>query len=181
METPIDTNNIEVNVATFAEKLIEWNSEFQRKFDKGDLGGKPTLRVAVVTCMDTRIDTGKLLGVEEGEVHVLRNAGGVVTDDVLRSLVISQHFLDTREIVLVQHTECGMLSFDGAKFKDELEGRVGQRPEFDFHTFSDLKANVRASIRRVESCPFLLHTDSVRGFVYDVKTGSLKEVPAETD
>lgn len=168
-------------MGAFAEKLIDRNREFQRKFDKGDLGGKPALRVAVVTCMDTRIDTGKLLGVEEGEVHVLRNAGGVVTDDMLRSLVISQHFLDTREIVLVQHTQCGMLSFDGAEFKAQLEERVGVRPEFDFHTFSDLKANVQASIRKIELCPFLLHTGSVRGFVYDVKTGNLEEVPAEAD
>lgn len=165
----------------FAEKLIDWNGEFQRKFEKGDLGGKPTLQVAVVTCMDTRIDTSKLFGVEEGEIHVLRNAGGVVTDDMLRSLVISQHFLDTREIVLVQHTECGMLSFDGTKFKHKLEERNGIRPQFDFHTFSDLTANVRASIRRVELCPFLLYTGSVRGFIYDVKTGNMTEVLAQTD
>lgn len=167
-------------MAAFTEKLIDRNKELQRVFDKGDLDSKPTLQVAVVTCMDTRIDTSKLLGVEEGEVHVLRNAGGVVTDDVLRSLVISQHFLGTREIVLIQHTECGMLTFDGAEFKDELQDRVGVRPEFDFHTFSELYANVRESIRKVEACPFLLHTEEVRGFIYDVKTGSLEGVSSQT-
>lgn len=168
-------------MAAFTEKLIDRNQELQRVFDKGDLDSKPTLQVAVVTCMDTRIDTSKLLGVEEGEVHVLRNAGGVVTDDVLRSLVISQHFLGTREIVLIQHTECGMLTFDGDEFKDELQDRVGVRPGFDFHTFSELYANVRKSIRKVETCPFLLHTEEVRGFIYDVKTGSLEEVSPKTD
>ena len=167
-------------MAAFSEKLIDRNKELRRVFDKGDLDSKPTLQVAVVTCMDTRIDTSKLLGVEEGEVHVLRNAGGVVTDDVLRSLVISQHFLGTREIVLIQHTECGMLTFDGAEFKDELQDRVGVRPAFDFHTFSELHANVRQSIRKVEACPFLLHTEEVRGFIYDVKTGSLEEVLPQT-
>lgn len=160
----------------FADQLLKRNAEYQRTFDKGDIPGKPSLEVAVVTCMDSRIDTTRVLGISEGQAHILRNAGGVVTDDTLRSLVISQHFLGTREIVLIHHTDCGMLTFKDEEFMEELQARVGHPPPFDFHAFENLETDVLESIQKVEACPFLLERNYVRGFVYDVKTGRLNEV-----
>ena len=161
---------------SFAKRLIHHNEEYSKSFSKGGIPGKPSLRVAVVTCMDCRIDTAAMLGVKEGEVHVIRNAGGVLTDDALRSLIISQNFLETREVVLVHHTLCGMLTFSDAEFKDQLEASTGQRPQLDFHPFHDLEQSVRSSIKKVKDCPFLVDRDNVSGFIYDVETGKLESV-----
>ena len=136
----------------------------------------PAKKVAVVACMDARIETGRLLGLEEGDAHVIRNAGGVVTDDVIRSLAISQRLLGTTEVVLIHHTDCGMLTFTDDAVKADIERDTGVRPPFALEAFPDLEDDVRQSIRRIQASPFLPHKDSVRGFVYDVKTGRLNEV-----
>ncbi len=126
--------------------------------------------------MDARIETGRLLGLEEGDAHVIRNAGGVVTDDVIRSLAISQRLLGTREIVLIHHTDCGMLTFKDDDLKAQIEKDTGLRPQFALEAFSDLSDDVRQSIRRIQASPFVPHKDSVRGFIYDVENGQLNEV-----
>lgn len=161
---------------TFAQLCIERNADYADSFDKGHLPAPPVRKAAVVACMDARLDTARLLGLEEGDAHVIRNAGGVVTDDVLRSLLISQRLLGTREIVVVQHTGCGMLTFRDDDVKDAVEADTGLRPPFALEAFADLDRNVRQSIRRIEACPFVPHKDSIRGFVYDVATGRLREV-----
>ena len=161
---------------TFAQLCIERNADYAHSFDKGHLPAPPARKAAVVACMDARMDTARLLGLEEGDAHVIRNAGGVVTDDVLRSLLISQRLLGTREIVVVQHTGCGMLTFRDDDVKDAVEADTGLRPPFALEAFADLDRNVRQSIRRIEACPFVPHKDSIRGFVYDVATGRLREV-----
>ena len=126
--------------------------------------------------MDARIETGRLLGLEEGDAHVIRNAGGVVTDDVLRSLLISQRLLGTTEIILIHHTDCGMAKFRDDDLKDEIEAETGLRPPFALEAFSDVEEDVRQSVRRIKACPFIPVKDRIRGFVYDVKTGRLNEV-----
>jgi carbonic anhydrase len=128
--------------------------------------------------MDARIETGRLLGLQEGDAHVIRNAGGVVTDDVIRSLAISQRLLGTTEIVLIHHTDCGMLTFNDDAVKADIERDTGLRPPFALEAFADLEADVRQSIRRIQASPFIPHKDSIRGFVYDVTTGRLNEVRA---
>lgn len=140
------------------------------------MAGAPTKKLAVVACMDARIDVHKVLDLAEGEAHVIRNAGGVVTDDVIRSLAISQRKLQTEEIVLIHHTDCGMLTFTSDEFKRELREEVGIRPTWAVETFTDLDDDVRESIARLKASPFLRHTDRVRGYVYDVETGRLREV-----
>jgi len=152
------------------------NAAYAESFDKGDLSAPPSRRAAVVTCMDARIETGRLLGLEEGDAHVIRNAGGVVTDDVLRSLLISQRLLGTTEIVLIHHTECGMATFRDDDLKDEIEAETGLRPPFALEAFADVEEDVRQSMRRIRACPFIPVKDRIRGFVYDVKTGRLNEV-----
>jgi carbonic anhydrase len=127
--------------------------------------------------MDARIDVHRILGLREGEAHILRNAGGVVTEDVIRSLTISQRLLGTREIMLIHHTDCGMLTFRDDDLKDRIQAEIGIRPPFAFEAFSDLEEDVRQSIRRLQASPFLLHKDAIRGFIYDVRTGQLREVP----
>ncbi len=129
--------------------------------------------------MDARIETGGLLGLQEGDAHVIRNAGGVVTDDVIRSLAISQRLLGTEEIVLIHHTDCGMLTFKDDDVKDEIEKDTGLRPPFALEAFSNLEEDVRHSIRRVKASPYIPKTDNVRGFVYQVETGKLVEVTAD--
>lgn len=161
---------------TFADFCVENNKRYAEKFDKGHLPGPPGCKAAVVTCMDARIETGRLLGLSEGDAHVIRNAGGVVTDDVLRSLTISQRLLGTEEIILVQHTDCGMLTFRDDDLKDSIEADTGIRPSFALESFSHIEDNVRQSIRRVRACPFIPVKDKIRGFVYDVRTGLLDEV-----
>ena len=152
------------------------NAAYAESFDKGDLPAPPSRRAAVVTCMDARIETGRLLGLEEGDAHVIRNAGGAVTDDVLRSLLISQRLLGTTEIILIHHTDCGMAKFRDDDLKDEIEAETGLRPPFALEAFSDLEENLRQSMRRIRACPFIPVKDRMRGFVYDVKTGRLSEV-----
>ena len=158
------------------DELLLNNARYAERFDKGDLPPLPARGLAVVACMDARLDTHKLLGLEEGDAHVIRNAGGVVSDDVIRSLVISQRLLGTREIVIIQHTGCGMLTFRDDDVKDAIEADTGLRPSFALEAFGDLEENVRQSIRRVGASPFIPVKDSVRGFVYDCATGRLNEV-----
>jgi carbonic anhydrase len=138
--------------------------------------GTPRRRVAIVACMDPRADPCKLLRLTDGEAHVLRNAGGVVTDDIIRSLAISQRKLGTEEVMLIHHTDCDMQTFDDDRFRDEIRRDSGIKPSWSAETFGDLDAEVRQSIARVEASPFLLHNDRVRGFVHDVATGALREV-----
>ncbi|MFC5066102.1 beta-class carbonic anhydrase [Actinomycetospora atypica] len=158
------------------DELLAANSTFASSFDDGGLPGPPSRHVAVVACMDARLDVWRALGLGQGEAHVIRNAGGVITDDVLRSLTISQRKLNTTEIVLVHHTKCGMATFSDDDFVGELEQECGQRPGWAPGAFGDTEQDVRESLAAVRSCPFLLHTDGVRGFVYDVDAGTLTEV-----
>jgi carbonic anhydrase len=158
------------------DALLRNNEAYAASYDKSDLPGPPARKVAVLACMDARLHPAPMLGLEEGDAHVIRNAGGVVTDDALRSLAISQHELGTEEIVLIHHTRCGMLTFTDEEFERKLERETGDRPEWRAHTFSDLEQNVRESIARIKASPFVPRTDSVRGFVYEVETGRLREV-----
>ena len=158
------------------DTLLASNAAYAEAFDKGDLPVPPARRVAIVACMDARIETGRLLGLQEGDAHVIRNAGGVVTEDVLRSLVISQRLLGTTEIVLIHHTDCGMVKFRDDEVKDQIEADTGLRPSFALEAFADVEKDVRQSIRRIQACPFIPVKDRIRGFVYDVKTGRLNEV-----
>lgn len=159
------------------DDLLEHARSYAAVFDKGGLGAPPARQVAVVTCMDARIDPARILGLEAGDAHVLRNAGGVVTDDVIRSLTISQRYLGTREIVLIQHTGCGMLTFSGAELHAALEAETGIRPPWAVETFHDLDAEVRQGLARIQASPFLASRNA-RGFVFDVTDGSLREVAA---
>ncbi|HEY7592825.1 MAG TPA: carbonic anhydrase [Actinophytocola sp.] len=136
----------------------------------------PSLHLAVVTCMDARIKVFDVFGLRHGEVHILRNAGGIVTDDIVRSLAISQRKLETREVIVMQHTSCGLSTFTDDEFKDELEEDTKLRPPWAIETFREVKDSVRQSVERVRRSPFLPHTDAVRGFVYDVRTAELTEV-----
>ncbi|MBV9139477.1 MAG: carbonic anhydrase [Pseudonocardiales bacterium] len=142
----------------------------------GPLVGQPSLRIAVVVCMDARIDPAQLLGLQPGEAHVIRNAGGVVTDDVIRSLAVSQRKLGTTEVMLIHHTKCGMATFTDEEFWSELEEAIGLRPTWAVETFRDTESGVRQSMERVRRSPFLTGTTAVRGFVVDVDTGDLAEV-----
>jgi carbonic anhydrase len=161
---------------TQTEALVRNNEAYAASFDKGDLPLPPGRKVAVLACMDARLDPARALGLDEGDAHVIRNAGGVVSDDALRSLAISQNLLGTEEIVLIHHTDCGMLTFTDEQFADKLEDETGSRPEWKVHTFTDLEQDVRDGIERVKSSPFVPRTDNVRGFVYEVETGRLREV-----
>lgn len=156
------------------DELLESNRAFAASWDGPSRNGRPTRAVAVVTCMDARIDVMALLGLGVGEAHVLRNAGGVVNDDVIRSLAISQRRLGTCEVMVIAHTGCGMQSITDEAFRAELRDATGVAPEFPIEAFADLDASVRESMRRVQESPFVL--DAVRGFVYDVETGRLREV-----
>ena len=158
------------------DELLQNAERYAADFDKEDLPLPPARKVAVVACMDARLNPYGLLGLSEGDAHVIRNAGGVITDDEIRSLSISQRLLGTEEIVLLHHTECGMLTFTDDEFKQQVEDDTGVRPEWDVETFADLDENVRDSIARIKDSPFVPNTESVRGFVYDVADGSLREV-----
>ena len=138
--------------------------------------GPPKLGVAILTCMDTRIDPARMFGLGPGDAHILRNAGGVVTDDVLRSLLLSQRFLGSKAVMVVHHTKCGALGLSDDKIKAELQAEVGMRPAFALEGFDDLDADVRQSMARIRTCPWLLHRDNVRGFILDVDDGTLREV-----
>ena len=158
------------------DELLRNNERYAKSFDKGSLPLPPAKHVAVVACMDARLDVHELLGLNEGEAHVIRNAGGAVTDDAIRSLVISQRLLGTREIILVHHTDCGMLTFTDEAVKKQIQADAGIRPPFALEAFSDLEEDVRQSIGRIKASPFIPRKESVRGFIYDVKTGRLREV-----
>ena len=158
------------------DELLRNNAAYAESFEKGDLPLAPARGVAVVACMDARLDVHKILGLEEGDAHVIRNAGGVITDDEIRSLTISQRLLGTREIILIHHTDCGMLTFSDDELKQQIHEEVGMKPHFSMESFSDLEEDVRQSIKRIQVNPFIPHTDSVRGFIYEVETGRLREV-----
>ena len=159
------------------DELLENNRKYAKGFDKGDLQLPPAKKVAVLACMDARLIPTRVLGLEEGDAHVIRNAGGVVSDDALRSLSVSQNLLGTEEIILLHHTDCGMLTFTDDEFKSKLKEDTGQEPQWPVHSFSDLDEDVRLSIRRIKDSPFIPNKN-VRGFVYDVADGSLREVDA---
>jgi carbonic anhydrase len=161
---------------TVTDTLIENSKRYEEGFDKGDLPLPPGKKIAVLACMDARLNPYGLLGLEEGDAHVIRNAGGVVDDDAIRSLTISQNLLGTEEIVLIHHTDCGMLTFTDEQLAQKLEDETGQRPEWHAHAFADLEGDVRAGVERIKSSPFVPNSDSVRGFVYEVETGALREV-----
>ena len=161
---------------TVTDELLSNNAEFTKSFSNGDLPMPPGKALAVVACMDARLNVYALLGLHEGEAHVIRNAGGVVSDDVLRSLVISQRLLGTREIILIHHTDCGMLTFTDDQVKADIEADVGLRPHFALEAFSDLERDIRQSIARIKASPFVPSKDAIRGFIYDVRSGALQEV-----
>lgn len=165
-----------VPTSTFTDSCLDNNARYAAGFDRGGLPAAPKGKAAVLACMDARMDVGRLLGLTEGDAHVIRNAGGVVTEDALRSLVISQRLLGTEEIILIHHTDCGMMKFRDDDLKAAIEADTGIRPSFALEAFADLEADVRQSIRRIQACPFIPVRDRVRGFVYEVETGRLKEV-----
>ncbi len=158
------------------DELLQNNEVYAESFDKGDLPLPPAKSVAVVACMDARLNVYGMLGLQEGDAHVIRNAGGVITDDEVRSLAISQRLLGTREIILIHHTDCGMLTFSDDELKQQIQEDVGMKPHFSMESFSDLEEDVRQSMARIQASPFVPNKDSVRGFVYEVETGRLREV-----
>lgn len=158
------------------DELLKHNADWAETFDQAGLPTAPARKLAVVVCMDSRIDVFAALGLELGEAHVIRNAGGIATDDVIRSVAISQRFLGTERVALIQHTRCGMATFTDEQLADELEAETGVRPDWT-GAFTDIDDSVRRSVQRLRESPFLPHRDSVRGFVYDVETGRLREVP----
>jgi carbonic anhydrase len=157
------------------DQYLENNKKYAASFT-GPLPLPPSKHVAVVACMDARLNVYGALGLNEGEAHVIRNAGGVVTEDEIRSLAISQRLLGTKEIILIHHTDCGMLTFTDDGFKKSIQDEVGQKPSWAAEAFSDLDEDVRQSIARIKNSPFVPKKDSIRGFVFDVATGLLKEV-----
>lgn len=159
-----------------ADELVESNLRYSQNFPARGLPGPPQRRLAVVTCMDARLDVFGMLGLRIGEAHIIRNAGGVVTDDVIRSLCLSQRALGTREVVLLHHTDCGLQKVTEDGFKAEIEAELGIKPAWAVESFTDPHADVRQSMRRIEASPFVQHTAHLRGFVYDVDTGLLAEV-----
>jgi carbonic anhydrase len=165
-----------VVLLTVTDELLANAERYASTFDKGDLPLPPARRVAVVACMDARLNPYGLLGLTEGDAHVIRNAGGVVTADQLRSLAISQRLLGTTEIILIHHTDCGMLTFTDDGFKESIRQETGIKPSWSAEAFTDLDGDVRQSLRRIQADPFIPVKDSVRGFVYDVTTGKLREV-----
>ena len=160
------------------DELLRNAENYAAAFDRGDLPLPPAKKVAVVACMDARLLPAKVLGLEEGDAHVIRNAGGVVTDDEIRSLAISQRLLGTEEIILIHHTDCGMLTFTDDAFRQSVQEETGIKPPWAAEAFDDLEADVRQSIARIRASPFIPRTDSVRGFIYEVETGRLREVAA---
>jgi carbonic anhydrase len=160
------------------DELLRNAEDYASRFDKGSLPLPPAKKVAVVACMDARLDPQALLGLSEGDAHVIRNAGGVITDDEIRSLAISQRLLGTEEIILIHHTDCGMLTFSDDEFRRSIQDDTGIKPEWAAEAFPDLDEDVRQSIARIKASPFVPRTESVRGFVYEVESGRLREVAA---
>ena len=163
------------------DSLLGNNREFARSRPQAHLDVRPRRKLAIVTCMDSRLDVFAALGLDHGEAHIIRNAGGVITDDVIRSLAVSQRRLGTREVMLIHHTDCGMQSITDDGFRAELQRETGIAPSFAIESFTDVDANVRQSILRVRRSPFVPHREIVRGFVYDVDTRALREVIAVSD
>ena len=160
---------------SITDEYLANNEDYAAGFS-GPLPLPPSKHVAVVACMDARLNVYAILGLKDGEAHVIRNAGGVVTEDEIRSLAISQRLLGTREIILIHHTDCGMLTFTDDEFKQQIQQETGIKPPWAAEAFSDLEQDVRQSIRRIAASPFVPHADAVRGFVFDVATGRLNEV-----
>jgi carbonic anhydrase len=158
------------------DELLKNAQKYAESFDKADLPLPPAKKLAVIACMDARLNPYAILGLQEGDAHLIRNAGGVVTDDEIRSLAISQRLLATEEIVLIHHTDCGMLTFTDDDFKKSVQDDTGIKPEWAAEAFDDLEGDVRQSIARIKASPFIPRKDSVRGFVYEVETGKLREV-----
>jgi carbonic anhydrase len=158
------------------DDLLANNESYAASFDKGDLAVPPAKKTAVVACMDARLNVYGMLGLSEGDAHVIRNAGGVITDDVIRSLAISQRLLGTEEIVLIHHTGCGMLTFTDDEFKASIQQDTGIKPGWAAEAFADLDEDVRQSIARIKASPFVPSKDAIRGFVYEVESGKLREV-----
>ena len=160
------------------DQLLKNADAYAATFDKGDLPIPPDRKVAIVACMDARINPYGILGLAEGDAHIIRNAGGVITEDQIRSLAISQRLLGTEEIILIHHTDCGMLTFSDDEFREQIRVETGIKPPWAAEAFSDLDTDVRQSIARIQASPFIPVKDSVRGFVYDVDNGTLREVKA---
>jgi carbonic anhydrase len=158
------------------DELLEHNRAYSESFEKGGLPRPPARKLAVLACMDARLDPARALGLEEGDAHVIRNAGGVVTDDEIRALAISQHLLGTEEILVMQHTDCAMLTFTDEEFAAKLEAETGERPAWRANSFEDVDECLRESLRLIAESPFIPRKSNVRGFVYDVETGLLREV-----
>jgi carbonic anhydrase len=161
---------------SITDELLKNNEAYAAGFDKGELPLPPAKKVAVLACMDARLNPYGALGLQEGDAHVIRNAGGVVTDDEIRSLAISQRLLGTEEIILIHHTDCGMLTFTDDAFKQSIQEETGIKPEWAAEAFADLEEDVRQSVARIKASPFIPKKDAVRGFVYEVETGKLREV-----
>ncbi len=161
---------------TVIDELVDNSTSYRDTFESGDLPLPPAKRVAIVACMDARLNPYGLLGLREGDAHVIRNAGGVITDDEIRSLAISQRLLGTEEIMLIHHTDCGMLTFSDDEFRRQVQEDTGIKPEWAAEAFGDLEEDVRQSIARIKASPFVPSKDNVRGFVYEVETGELREV-----
>jgi carbonic anhydrase len=158
------------------DELVANNEAYAQTFDKGDLPLPPARKIAIIACMDARVSPYALLGLNEGDAHVIRNAGGVVTEDEIRSLAISQRLLGTEEIMLIHHTDCGMLTFNDDDFKHQIEEDTGIKPPWAAEAFSDLDQDVRQSLARIRTSQFIPKKDTIRGFVYEVETGRLREV-----
>jgi carbonic anhydrase len=164
------------SAVSVTDELLRNAERYAETFDKGDLPLPPAKRVAVLACMDARLNPYGLLGLSEGDAHVIRNAGGVVTDDEIRSLSISQRLLGTEEIILIHHTDCGMLTFTDDEFRHQVQEDTGVSPEWAAEAFDDLEEDVRESMARIKNSPFIPRKEQLRGFIYDVKTGRLSEV-----
>jgi carbonic anhydrase len=158
------------------DELVQNASAYSDSFESGDLPLPPAKRVAIVACMDARLNPYGLLGLHEGDAHVIRNAGGVITDDEIRSLAISQRLLGTQEVMLIHHTDCGMLTFGDDEFRRQVQDDTGIKPEWPAEAFADLEEDVRQSVARIKASPFIPNKEDVRGFVYEVETGRLREV-----
>jgi carbonic anhydrase len=158
------------------DELLRNADRYAESFDKAELPMPPARKIAIVACMDARLNPYALLGIQEGDAHLIRNAGGVITDDEIRSLAISQRLLATDEIMLIHHTDCGMLTFADDEFKQQVQEETGIKPQWAVEAFDDLDEDVRQSIARIKASPFIPRKDKVRGFVYEVETGRLREV-----
>lgn len=172
----MNVENAETPFLPNADELLQHNSTFVQLFADHGLNVKPKRRLAIVACMDSRMDIFQMLGLDHGDAHIIRNAGGVVTDDVVRSLVLSQRRLNTREIILIHHTNCGLENLNEGGFFDELVSETGIKPGWSLEAFKDPHEDVRQSMSRLKHSPFILHKDHIRGFVYEVENGKLVEV-----